>query len=148
MKKRDHSKTAGFTLIELLVVIAILAILVAVGIPVYTGYISRANDAAVSTELNAVLTAAEAANATNSAEIKSITVSTSGEVKVQFSENGNVSNGFYQNFADFYGVERQEGDYSIIIKSLSDLLSQSTTYQNGAKWSGTAWGAWDGTETP
>lgn len=147
MKKREHSKRAGFTLIELLVVIAILAILVAVGVPVYTGYISRANDAAVSTELNAVLTAAEAANATNSAKINSITVTSLGEVQVQFSVDGSVASGFYQDFADFYGVARQEEDYSITIDSLSQLLKQSTTYESGAKWNGDAWVAWnpDGT---
>ena len=36
----------GFTLVELIVVIAILAILAGVGIPVYSGYIKKANEAA------------------------------------------------------------------------------------------------------
>lgn len=138
MKKRDHSKTAGFTLIELLVVIAILAILVAVGIPVYTGYISHANDAAVSTELNAVLTAAEAANATNSARIETIEVMPNGKVTVELEEGGMLSSTFYSDFAAFYGMERKEEEKeyneSITIDSLGALLQKSETYKTGATW--------------
>lgn len=35
----------GFSLVELIVVIAIMAILVGVAVPVYTGYITKANEA-------------------------------------------------------------------------------------------------------
>ena len=37
----------GFSLVELIVVIAIMAILVGVAVPVYTGYIQKAEDAKV-----------------------------------------------------------------------------------------------------
>ena len=48
----------GFTLVELIVVIAILAILAGVAIPTYSGYISKASDAADLTLLDSVKTAA------------------------------------------------------------------------------------------
>lgn len=51
----------GFTLVELIVVIAILAILAGVAIPVYSGYIKKANQAADEQLLAAVNTAFAAA---------------------------------------------------------------------------------------
>ena len=56
-------KNGGFTLVELIVVIAILAILAGVAIPAYSGYIKKAQDATVITELDAIATSAQAANA-------------------------------------------------------------------------------------
>lgn len=144
MKKREHSNKAGFTLIELLVVIAILAILVAVGIPVYSGYINRANDAAVSTELGAVLTAAEAANATGSGKITSIQITSGGEVTVNLDNEDLRPSTFYHDFAVFYGVEKEEiptANTPFKIRSLETLLGQSDTYKSGAKWENSTWSA-------
>lgn len=61
MKPILRGSKAGFTLVELIVVIAILAILAGVAIPVYSGYIEKANQAADETLLAAVNTAFAAA---------------------------------------------------------------------------------------
>lgn len=51
-------KTAGFTLVELIVVIVILGILAGIGIPIYSSYISKANEANDLLALDTVKTAA------------------------------------------------------------------------------------------
>ncbi len=63
--KKMWKKSEGFTLVELIVVIAILGILAAVAVPAYSGYITKANDAADTTVLASILTAAQAVNATS-----------------------------------------------------------------------------------
>jgi type IV pilus assembly protein PilE len=47
--------TAGFTLIELLVVVAIIAILAAVGIPMYNGHINNTKENAAQNNLRAIV---------------------------------------------------------------------------------------------
>lgn len=52
-------KNGGFTLVELIVVIAILAILAGVAVPAYTGYITKAEDAATMQLLSSINTAVQ-----------------------------------------------------------------------------------------
>lgn len=72
----------GFTLVELIVVIAILAILAGVAVPAYSGYIAKANDAAVLSELSAIHTAAQAACAMEGSSVSEITVPVTGDIIV------------------------------------------------------------------
>lgn len=69
-------KNEGFTLVELIVVIAILAILAAVAVPAYSGYITKANEAADYTQLDSMKTAIVFAVAEKdpAATIKSATI--------------------------------------------------------------------------
>lgn len=62
--KKFLKKAEGFTLVELIVVIAILGILAAVAIPAYNGYITKANETSDIQSVGAVLSAAQAAVAT------------------------------------------------------------------------------------
>ena len=77
----------GFTLVELIVVIAVLAILAGVTVPAYSGYIARAQDAAVLVELEEVVTAAQAAAAVMGVPLRKIIVEADGTVTA-FTDDG------------------------------------------------------------
>ena len=127
----------GFTLVELIVVIAILAILAGVAIPVYNGYIKRAQDAAVVTELDAIQTAAQAANAT-AGQIEMIVVK-SGSIEVAGPGN-KLAKGFNSDFVLFFPdatASANLGEFSF------DIDLGNATYKNGATWKDGDWSAYN-----
>ena len=94
-------KTGGFTLVELIVVIAILGILAAVAVPAYSGYLKKANDATVVSELTNIRTAAEAANATAGAVTD---VSLGADGKTVTITASTFATQFETDFNTFYGI--------------------------------------------
>ena len=117
-------KNGGFTLVELIVVIAILAILAGVAVPAYNGYIKKAADAAVVSELSAVLTAAQASKATTTGgDVSSINVASTGAITV---DGDVVADG--SDFDTFYGSH-----------TFDTTILTNTSYANGANWSANKW---------
>ena len=135
-------KKDGFTLVELIVVIAILAILAGVAIPAYSGYITKAQDAAVVTELDAIKTAAQGANAAHG-EISKIVVETVND-KTEITVYGasGLAEKFGKDFEMYYGGNAGAADDktgAVVITIDEKILDGS--YAEGATWENDEWGA-------
>lgn len=132
MKKLTKRSKKGFTLVELIVVIAILAILAGVAIPVYSGYITKANEAADYQQLDAIKTAAvfvaTEINLPKAIDVTEIEVTADGNGKVTLATGVKVNGTSVTNVESYFG-----GTAGATVTFKSD------TFKTGAKWDGTSW---------
>lgn len=132
--KKRMAAHEGFTLVELIVVIAILAILAAVAYPVYTGYISRAHDAAALQELGSISTAIQGAAAGKGATVTKIGVpATNG--KVTFDSIEVKTNKDDIDFSDI----KDEVKALLNVGTDGISLGDDNSYSKGATWENSKW---------
>ena len=125
-------KNGGFTLVELIVVIAILAILAGVAIPLYSGYISRANDAACLSELTAIQTAAQAACSLEGVDLEEIEIAADGTITVTPD-------------SDVVDAEDVEDDFEALYTAPANLTTLLAKHSNYTANASVVWteGEWD-----
>lgn len=130
----NFKKTGGFTLVELIVVIAILGILAAVAVPAYSGYITKANEAADITQLDAIKTAAMATGAEKGAVTEVIVTTDDDGVVIDIDANIAGTDAALVDSTD----DKIDPDFELFYGSSTMPTMKSETYADGAVWSSVA----------
>ena len=106
MQTTEQTTQAGFTLIELMITVAIIALLAAVAVPAYTGYVEKARRSDATTGLTKIAAELE----------RCYTQFSAYNARCTF---GFVSNGALRNVAHAdlggRGIRSEEGDYDLTI---------------------------------
>lgn len=138
--KKTAKKADGFTLVELIVVIAILAVLAGVVIPVYSGYIKKANEANDLLSLDTVKTAAiftytqrRAMNGGEMGAVSTITVDGEADTCTVTARLGNGTTDTVELTTDsgFLDGLNQSGSFSFMFKSGA---TAATWTRESGKW--------------
>lgn len=125
------AEKAGFTLVELIVVIAILGILAAVAVPAYSGYITKANEAADTQTISAINTAIQSAAAGQGLEAKDVTAggltiaNKTATITVTTSKAGANASTLQADFALYMGKTSYGSGVEVSFKSYTELTQGS-----------------------
>ena len=134
--KKFGSKS-GFTLVELIVVIAILGILAGIAVPAYSGYIKKAQEAKIYSELSIIQTAAQSVAIEDGKTVSTISIAADGAITVTVTDNNyNLDESKISTYATNVGNDGKITNWTQIIKG---------TDYNTATWNastGSADAAW------
>lgn len=111
-------KNEGFTMVELIVVIAILGIMAAVAIPAYSGYITKANEAAdqqLVSEINTAIAAAAAGSGLTASDVTAAGSISSGTatITISYSTNTTTQTAVQKDLATFLGASSYNSGVSV-----------------------------------